>query len=78
MGCERTVSVLLTRQSAFTPSGPAEGLRYMGDRRSYTYRNGQRIERTSSWHWGGDGAHDQRRGGSFRLATGAASADASW
>jgi len=25
-------------------------LRYMGDRRSYTYRNGQRVERTSSWH----------------------------
>jgi len=28
------------------------GLRYMGDRRSYTYRNGQRVERTSSWHLG--------------------------
>lgn len=28
------------------------GLRYMGDRRSYTYRNGQRVERTSFWHLG--------------------------
>lgn len=25
----------------------------MGDRRSYTYRSGQRVERTSSWHLGG-------------------------
>lgn len=24
----------------------------MGDRRSYTYRRGQRVERTSSWHVG--------------------------
>lgn len=28
------------------------GLRYMGDRRSYSYRSGQRVERTSSWHLG--------------------------
>jgi excisionase family DNA binding protein len=28
------------------------GLRYMGDRRSYTYRNGQHVERTSAWHLG--------------------------
>lgn len=28
------------------------GLRYMGDRRSYRYRNGQRVERTNSWDLG--------------------------
>lgn len=28
------------------------GLRYMGDRRSYTYKNGQQVERTSTWHLG--------------------------